>query len=79
MGFRSWLNILPLASTHPTATFVPPISTPITGPCRFESSVMEFWLCRIPEDYDLKGSSVQNQRDDEKMFCAGCDGSVAKV
>src|SRR5215467_1056197 len=34
MGLRVWHRISPLGSTRPAATFVPPMSTPITSPSR---------------------------------------------
>src|SRR5580765_59399 len=39
IGLRPWLTILPSWSTRPTATLVPPISTPRIG-LRFFASVM---------------------------------------
>src|ERR1700680_3342041 len=66
MGWPPCERILPSLSTSPTATFVPPISTPRNGPLSLEAAVMV--LASLPfgaagelnlDDFDLVRLGLQ--------------------
>src|SRR6266704_5001849 len=77
IGFRPWRSMWPLRSTNPTATFVPPISTPRIG-VLFFASVMFRRRCALGHPGKLHFDGLDLVRFCVHAHCAVFHGQGAE-